>query len=164
MAERDVPIRQATLDDIASIVELNFALFQEDAGQRDPFMNLNWPKEEGQAHFSRLVSGSDSVCLLAEAGGEVIGYLAGYLWESGSLRPLKMVELESMYVRPHSRGQSIGRRLVNEFLKWSEQKGAQRVSVTAYAANARAIEFYRRFGFEPKCLSLEMRIKHELGG
>ena len=164
MAENDVQIRKATSDDIASIVELNFALFQEDAGQRDPFMNLNWPKEEGQAHFSKLVSGSDSVCLLAEAGDEVIGYLAGYLWDSGSLQPLKMVELESMYVRPHCRGQGIGRRLVNEFLKWSEQKGAQRVSVTAYAANARAIDFYRGLGFEPKCLSLEMRIKHELGG
>ena len=46
MAEAGVQIRKAISDDIASIVELNFALFQEDAGQRDPYMNLNWPKED----------------------------------------------------------------------------------------------------------------------
>ena len=164
MAENDAQIRKASLEDVAAIVELNFALFQEDAGQRDPFMNLNWPREEGQAHFSGLVSGSESVCLLAVAEDEVVGYLAGYLWDGGSLRPLKMAELESMYVRPRSRSQGLGRRLVDEFLKWSEQKGAQRTSVTAYAANTRAIEFYRGLGFEPKSLSLEMGIKHELGG
>lgn len=159
MAEKDVQIRKATLDDIISIVELNFALFQEDAGQRDPFMNLNWPKEEGQEHFAKLVSGNDSVCLLATTREEVIGYLVGYLWDGGRLRPMKMVELESMYVRPNYRSQGIGRQLVNDFLRWSKQKGAQRVSVTAYAANARAIEFYRGLGFEPKSLSLEMGIE-----
>ena len=67
MAEAGVQIRKAISDDIASIVELNFALFQEDAGQRDPYMNLNWPKEEGHEHFSKLVSGDDSVCLLSSA-------------------------------------------------------------------------------------------------
>lgn len=159
MAETGVQIRKATSDDIASIVELSFALFQEDAGQRDPYMNLNWPKEEGHEHFSKLVSGDDSICLLATIGEAVIGYLVGYLWDSGNLRPTKMVELESMYVRQNWRSRSVGRHLAGEFLKWAKQKGAQRASVTAYAANTRAIEFYRELGFEPKSLSLEMGIK-----
>ena len=154
-------IRQATSDGIASIVELNLALFQEDAGQRDPYMNLNWPKEEGHQHFSKLVSGDDSLCFLATTGEAVIGYLAGYLWDGGNLRPIKMAELESMYVHPDWRSRGVGRQLADEFLRWAKQKGAQRASVTAYAANTRASGFYRELGFEPKSLSLEMSIKGE---
>jgi ribosomal protein S18 acetylase RimI-like enzyme len=162
MAETGVQIRKATSDDIISIIELNFALFQEDAGQRDPYMNLNWPKEEGHAHFSKLVSGDDSVCLLATTGEAVIGYLVGYLWHGGNLRPIKLAELESMYVHQNWRSRGVGRQLADEFLRWAKQQGVQRVSVTAYAANMRAIEFYRGLGFEPKSLSPEFTGK--LGG
>jgi len=158
MAEKDVQIKKATSDDIPSIVELNFALFQEDAGQRDPYMNRNWPKEEGHVHFSKLISGSDSVCFLATTENETIGYLAGYLWDGGSLRPIKLAELESMYVRQPYRGQGVGRQLAAEFVKWARQRGVQRISVTAYAANTRAIAFYRELGFEPKSLLLEQGI------
>lgn len=158
MAETGVQIRKATSDNIASLVELNFALFQEDAGQRDPYMNLNWPKEDGHEHFSKLVSGDDSVCLLATTREAVIGYLVGYLWNGGNLRPLKMAELESMYVRQNWRSRGVGSQLADEFMKWAKQKGAQRAAVTAYAANTLAIAFYRRLGFEPKSLTLEIGI------
>ncbi len=158
MTDQDVQIRKATSNDIPSIVELNLALFQEDAGPRDPCMNLNWPKEEGYAHFSKLISCGDSVCLLATSGNETIGYLAGYLWNGGSLRPLKMAELESMYVRQPCRSQGVGQQLVDEFVQWARQRDVQRISVTAYAANICAIAFYQGLGFGPKCLSLEKGI------
>ena len=152
-------IRKAKEKDIGEIVELNYALFQEDAGQRDPFMNLNWPREEGDEHFSRLVSGDHSVCLLAEIDGKIVGYLAGYTMDATSLRPVNLAELESMFVRQEFRGQGVGTALANEFMKWSKQKGAQRVSVTAYAANEKAVEFYKGLGFEPRNLSLELGIE-----
>jgi len=159
MTESGAQIRNATLDDIASIVNLNYALFQEDAGQRDPHMNLNWPIEEGHGHFSKLVLDGDSLCLLATTGEAVIGYLVGYLLHGGNLRPIKLAELESMFVIQNWRSRGVGRRLADEFLKWAEQKGAQRASVTAYAANTRAIEFYQELGFDPKSLTLEMGFK-----
>ncbi len=159
LAETGIQIRKATVDDIASLVELNLGLFQEDAGQRDPYMNLNWPNEGGHEHFSKLVSGDDSICLLATTEGAVIGYLAGYLWDGGTLRPLKMAELESMYIRQNWRSRGGGRQLAGEFLKWAKQKGAQRAAVTAYVANTRAIEFYKELGFEPRSLSLELGVK-----
>jgi ribosomal protein S18 acetylase RimI-like enzyme len=159
MLNKDIQIRKATPDDIDRIIELNYALFQEDAGQRDPYMNLNWPNEEGQAHFSKLVSGEDSVCLLATGSGEVIGYLVGYIWDGGKLRPVKMAELESMYIHPTWRSQGVGRLLAEEFTQWAQMQGAQRVSVTAYAANTRAVEFYQGLGFEAKNISLELRIE-----
>ena len=156
MAESGVNIRIATLDDIAGIVELNYALFREDAGQRDPYMNLDWPKEEGHEHFAKFITNGDSLCLMATAGEALIGYLVGYLWHGGNLRPIKLAELESMFVRPKWRSRGVGRKLAEEFFKWARGKGAQRASVTAYAANARAIAFYRGLGFDTKSLALEI--------
>lgn len=159
MTKNQFEIREATIEDIDEIVALNYALFQEDAGQRDPFMNLNWPKENGQAHFSRHIAGEHSICFLAEIEGEVVGYLVGYLENKSELRPVQVAELESMFIQSEYRGLSVGTDLVNQFLKWALKEGAERISVTAYAANEKAIRFYKGLGFLPKSLSLERGIE-----
>jgi GNAT superfamily N-acetyltransferase len=91
--------------------------------------------------------------------GEITGYLVGYTMPVTDLRPVKIAELESMFVREDARGQGIGKRLVEAFIKWSLQEGAQRASVTAYAANGKAIAFYKRLGFEPRNVSLELGLE-----
>ena len=156
MSQASITIRHAAEKDVPIIVELNHALFQEDAGQRDPFMNLNWPQEEGHEYFSKLMRSERGLGLLAEAEGKVIGYLVGYLRRSSSLRPVKMAELESMYVREAYRGQGVGQQLVQKFLEWARERGVERVSVTAYVANERAVAFYEKLGFTAKSLTLEL--------
>ncbi len=75
----ELQLRRAEKEDVMEIVRLSAALFREDAGRRDPRANLNWPREEGQEYFAGLVASTGSLCLLAEVGGEVVGYLAGRL-------------------------------------------------------------------------------------
>ena len=144
-----VRFRRAGVDDMADIVELSAILFQEDAGERDPTVNLRWPEDEGREYFAGLVDGESSVCLLAEIGGDVVGYLAGRLREGTSLRPGKTAELESMCVREEHRGRGMGEGLIEEFFAWAGARGAERATVTAYAANERAIRLYERRGFRP---------------
>ena len=151
-------IRKARMEDVVVIVELSSALFREDAGQRDPFINLGWPEEEGREYFARLVACDRSLCLLAEFAGVPAGYLVGHAQERTSLRPVKVAELESMYVRERCRGRGVGAALIDEFLGWARARGAERASVTAYAANEGAIRLYEREGFRPKSLSLETSI------
>jgi GNAT superfamily N-acetyltransferase len=153
---QDMTVREATEEDVRTIMELSTALFQEDAGQRDPFMNLNWPREEGEAYYTGITLGQDSVCFVAEVDGSVVGFLTGYVREPDSMRPVPLAELESMFVERGFRGQQVGTHLANSFLAWCWEKGTQRVSVTAYAANVGAVAFYRRLGFEPRNLTLEL--------
>jgi GNAT superfamily N-acetyltransferase len=94
--------------------------------------------------------------LLAERKGQAIGYLVGYLKPSSSLRPVRIAELESMYVGEEHRSQEVGQQLVSRFLEWVREQGAERVSVTAYVANEGAVSFYKRMGFIPKNLTLEL--------
>jgi GNAT superfamily N-acetyltransferase len=161
MQKGEVRVRKAERADMQSVVELSFALFQEDAGQRDPFVNLDWPRQEGEEYYAGIASGHHSVCFVAEVDGSVVGFLTGYVEKMTSLRPVPMAELESMFVRKSFRGQRIGTQLVDSFLAWCREKGTQRVSVTAYSANSRAIEFYKGLGFEPRNLTLEVGLDRQ---
>ncbi len=154
----DVIVREAETGDTVGIVELSAALFREDAGSRDPSTNLGWPEEEGHEYFSALVADGDYVCLLAESGGERVGYLAGRIKKGDALRPVKAAELESMYVREGFRSCGFGAGLAGEFFRSAAEKGAERVSVTAHAANGRAIKFYESLGFRPMRVSLEREV------
>ena len=147
MSAAGVRVRRAGTGDVAGIVGLSSELFREDAGRRDSFVNLGWPEEEGWGYFAGLVSSDEGLCLLAERAGRTVGYLAGRLVEGTTLRPVRVAELESMYVREGHRDLGVGARLVEEFLAWTCWRGAERASVVAYAANERAIRFYRRSGF-----------------
>ena len=96
------------------------------------------------------------MCLLAEVEEGIVGYLAGYVRAGSSLRPVPVAELESMYVAEEHRGGRVGERLVASFRSWARERGAWRTSVTAHAANERAIRFYKRAGFRAKNVTLEV--------
>lgn len=148
-------IRRAGVGDVAGLVGFSEALFREDAGSRDPFTNLHWPSKEGREYFSALLSEAGAVCFVAELAGEAVGYLAGRIGEKSTLRPVKVADLESMYVCEECRSSGVGTSLAAEFFSWAVEVGADRVSVTAYAANERAINFYERLGFRRLRSTLE---------
>lgn len=151
----DSAVRTATLSDLQAIVKLSHALFQEDAGQYDPSMNLDWALEEGFEHFRRHVTDNNSLVVVMELDDSIVGYLVGYVVDATRLRPARTAELESMYVLREHRSQGVGGKLFRGFLTWCDEQQAQRVSVTAFARNQRAIRFYERMGLAPKNVSLE---------
>lgn len=151
-------IRPAQRDDLDAIVDLSIGLFVEDAGQRDPYTDLEWPRREGHGYFSRILSDSATTCWLAEVDGAPAGSLVGRINRESSLRPVRVAELESMFVRPEYRSSGVGAALVAEFFDWARERGAERAAVTAFAGNDRALEFYARHGFAPKSISLERNL------
>ncbi|MEU5398214.1 GNAT family N-acetyltransferase [Streptomyces sp. NPDC005963] len=52
-----------------------------------------------------------------------------------------------MYVQPAHHGGGLGTRLVEHFLAWAKEMGADLAEVIAYSSNADAIRFYERNGF-----------------
>lgn len=88
--------------------------------------------------------------------GKVVGYLAGRTLTPSSYRPLKQAELESMFVQDGYRGRKIGTYLTVMFLEWAKEKDARQVTVSAYEANDKAIAFYKKLGFQPRNLILQL--------
>jgi ribosomal protein S18 acetylase RimI-like enzyme len=154
----EVVVRFAALSDVPAIVELSDGLFHEDAAQRDPLVNLDWAKQYGAEYFAGMVSGDHSACFVVTVSGDIVGYLAARTEAPGAYRPVMTAELESIFVKAPYRDRQVGARLVQAFMDWARESGAQRMIVTAYAANQRAIAFYQRAGFAPQSLTLEYRI------
>lgn len=155
MDESAVATRAAVVDDLEGLVRLSAGLFAEDAGRRDPYTDLGWPEDEGLEYFAAAVADEGVLCLVAECGGEAVGYLVGRFGGGTSVRPVAVAELESVYVRAEFRGIGVGSRLAREFLGWAGVRGARLASVTAHWGNERARAFYEREGFAPKSVTLE---------
>ncbi len=151
----------AGLDDFPAFLASAEALVATDAGRFDAdATDLGWAATTGVAYGTALLAGDDNLVLLArdEGSERVLGHLVARLSGPGSVHPIVVAELESIHVYPDHRGQGIGDRLMTAFLAWAVEKGAQRVSVTAYAANDGAQRFYARHGFGPRSVVLDRDI------
>ncbi|MFD9319454.1 GNAT family N-acetyltransferase [Streptomyces sp. NPDC060053] len=151
----EVVVRTAEHADVGGLVACSRALFAEDAGTRDPSIDVDWPREHGPQRFAMGIDDPDRLLLIADRDGEVVGHLTGALADASAMRPVRIATLVSMYVRPKYRREQIGGRLVREFTAWARRKEARFVEVTAYASNTEALRFYERNGFAAKSVTLE---------
>lgn len=148
-------VRKATTDDLPALVVLNEGLFNEDAGTRDPFVDLGWSGRE--TYLRELITdGERNIIWAADDGGQVVGYLVARLKDGNDIRPVRSAELESLYVQADRRNGGHGAALVEHFLGWAKGTGAARAVVHAYSANTSAIRFYERFGLRPRSTMLDL--------
>ncbi|PIM66571.1 GNAT family N-acetyltransferase [Streptomyces sp. JV178] len=150
-----VVVRKAEHADVEGLVACSRALFAEDAGTRDPSINVDWPREHGPQRFAAGIEDPDRLLLVADQDGQVVGHLTAVVAEGAVMRPVRVASLVSMYVQPAYRRERLGERLIGEFTTWAKDKGAQLAEVTAYSSNTEAIRFYERNGFESKSVTME---------
>jgi RimJ/RimL family protein N-acetyltransferase len=81
----------------------------------------------------------DSLSLVAEAGGEIIG-LAG-------LDGVRVSDL-GMLVARKWRGRGVGTRLLRTCIAWAREQGAHKISLQVWPHNHAALRLYKAFGFE----------------
>lgn len=163
MTGASVSIRRATLDDLPAVVALCHALTLEDA-EGDPFINRSRPVTEREQEFRRIIRPKPEHeewewCWVAVVGDDVVGYVDGGWKESASWRPVKAIEVRSIFVKEPLRGRGIGRRLMLEVLRWSEERQAQAVELGVFFSNTRAIAFYHSLGFAPTLMTMERALR-----
>ncbi|MFH8776157.1 GNAT family N-acetyltransferase [Streptomyces sp. NPDC017958] len=140
------------------LVACNRALFAEDAGTRDPSINIDWPREHGPQRCAAGIEDPDRLLLVADRDGEIVGHVTGVVAEASAMKPVKVATLVSMYVQPAYRREQIGGRLIREFTAWAKEKEAVLAEVTAYSSNTEAVRFYERNGFAAKSVTLEISL------
>lgn len=154
----EIKIRKACINDIEDILRLNLFLFEKEIKEYDKSLNLNWNRLQGKDYFKDKVIQKEAFLVVAEASGEIIGYLCGGISEKISYRKAgEYAELENMAVNDKFQRNGIGTRLVEEFLKWCKRNRIDYISVTASAKNIQAINFYRKMGFKDYNLTLEIQ-------
>ena len=140
-------IELANATDLDQLVELESALFREDAGVHEPDVDVAWPEREGRADFERLLGDDSCVVLVARADDHLVGFLAGYKAGPSPTRPVLTAYLRSIYVRSAERRSGIAADLTDRFVQWAIDQGCTSAAVDSYAANDSAQQLYESLGF-----------------
>ncbi len=103
-----------------------------------------------RAQYEAWLEAADARLLIAERDGEAIGYAVLRVeegpptWDVGR----RVAELESLVVLAEARGGGVGAMLVAGARELAAEAGATRMAVGVAHANADALRFYAREGFE----------------
>jgi len=94
-------------------------------------------------------AGADSITLVAELTGEIVGFIDARLQRSEDAMHRAMVYCHVVEIAVSSRhqNQGIGGRLLRAAEDWGRQQGASFASLEYLAANTRASLFYQRMGY-----------------
>jgi GNAT superfamily N-acetyltransferase len=129
----------------------------------------NRPDEALETAAAARSEGGASANFVVEGEAGVVGLIGAYRSDEEPTT----VELVSMWVAPHARGQGLGAHLVERVIEWAAAAGATRVALWVTSGNDPAMALYRRTGFGPTAVSkahvshpcqAELRMARELVG
>jgi ribosomal protein S18 acetylase RimI-like enzyme len=103
-------------------------------------------------NYEQIVAALDSYFLVAEVGGDVIGFVSGsaHVSEETAVTPAgqSYLEIDNLYVVPQFRQQGVGGRLVDQLLMQAKEEGITHALVYSAAKDIRRIlKFYEQHDF-----------------
>jgi len=146
----NLTVRRAVFSDVDRIVELRL-LLQEHVELSNA---LIWRiTEEGRRLLKQkvendLVDNNVNV-FLAEADGEIIGYVQGEVTIRSDYVPRTVGHVSLIYVMKQSRRNGVGKRLMKELCKFFNSNKADHLTVNYIIGNKEAEGFWRKLGFQP---------------
>jgi GNAT superfamily N-acetyltransferase len=129
-------LRHAHADEAEALARLQEASAVAGFSNVFPPGRYPFPREEVLESWRELLARDDVVALVAEDGGELLGFAV--------LRP---GSLERLYADPNVWGRGVGSRLHDEALELLRDIGSSRCSLWVLEANERARLFYERRGW-----------------
>ena len=153
-------IRKAVCEDLKSVQELNYKLFDLEYSNFDPALDMQWTfSEKGENYFKELIK--NGTVWVAVHDERIIGYLAGCIKGKPSYATKTLAELDNFYIDKEYRRQGIGKKLVLEFKKYCINLGIEEIKVTASALNINARNFYKNNGFNDFEVTYKMKLEEK---
>jgi len=136
-------IRRAVVADAEALASFGARLFASTYGDDTPAADLNAYLSE---HFGRdlqsaeIVDPSGCVFVAIDDAGELVGY-------AHAMGQAQGMPLNRLYVDERARGTGLAARLLEAIETHGRGLGQQKLQLSVFDKNARAIAFYRRSGF-----------------
>jgi len=102
-----------------------------------------WDPARAREALKEAIGSDDSVVLVAEHRGELLGFATAYL-ELNSVRFGLRCWVEDLAVSPEHRSQGVGRDLLEAAKDWARQRGATHLELDSGEARHDAHRFYER--------------------
>lgn len=153
-------IRRAKIEDLKSVQELNSMLFKKEVQDFDQNFDDTWAfSENGIKCISDWIQSGNSITLVAEEAGNIVGYLAGEIREVPAWRKQsKTAELAEIYILDEHRSRGIGGQFMKGFLDWCRGKGVKKVKLEASMKNQDALRFYKKYGLREQEVIMKMEL------
>ena len=148
MGESSVKVRRAEARDMAFIIELWKKLSEEMTACDERYAlrqdaEILWAKWAG----TRLRD-EDSLMLVAESGGDYIGYLLGHVDDAQPIFKLRRhATLTDVFVAKEHRRKGLGKRLVEEAVAFFKERGVSNARANVLSKNPGAKAFLEKMGF-----------------
>jgi RimJ/RimL family protein N-acetyltransferase len=102
--------------------------------------------EQEQQFIADRAAEDNSLFLVAEAGGEIVGSLT---LRGGGRRAIHHESVLGITVKKEWRGQGVGNTLMASAVDWARRSGViTRIELQVFTSNAAAIHLYQKHGFE----------------
>jgi DNA-binding MarR family transcriptional regulator/GNAT superfamily N-acetyltransferase len=139
--------------DLGWVVHRHGALYSQEYGYDDTFEAL---VAEIAAKFIQQLDPRRERCWIAEKDGEIVGSV---FLVSESSKSKTVAKLRLLYVEPSARGLGIGKRLVDECLRFARQVGYKKIVLWTQSELPAARHIYQKAGFR-----LVLQKKHRSWG
>ncbi len=147
----EINVRKAAINDYNAMCEL----FDEvDTLHRDNLPHL-FRKPDGAArerdYYSGLIADENTALFVAEADGELVGFVHAVLKETPALPifvPRRYAVVDGIVVKSRFQNHGIGRTLMEKIQAWAIAKGAASIELNVYEFNQTAISFYESLGYQ----------------
>jgi GNAT superfamily N-acetyltransferase len=151
-------IRQATIEDLDTIIDHRLSMFRE-MGHNDP-RELNMIERISREYFEKAIPSDAFHAVLAEVDSSIVGgggvVVAPWPGGANRLRPQRSWIL-NVYVHRQHRRRGIARTIMKTLIQWSRSQGFDCVCLHA-SDDGRPL--YQQLGFKP---TNEMRLDLNLG-
>ena len=98
--------------------------------------------------------------LLAESGGEIVGYCAGAIGKAPDYTALKKIGyIDTMIVDEKHRKGGVGGKLLKEMINWLKEKKIKHIELEVDTRNNPGINFWRKAGFFEYRLKMRKDLK-----
>lgn len=105
------------------------------------------------------VEDDKNICLLAEDGGEIKGFILGEAKINVALEKPRIIMIHNFVVAEKLRGQGIGKQLMQRFYQECQAKEIQEIKLGVFNKNKSAYSFYENFGFEDQEQKMSLKVK-----
>jgi len=101
----------------------------------------------------------NTVVLVAEGGGEVVGMAYGETTVPSRFSDDRALELSGVVVRVGDRGKGVGRALVEAAARFATERQIPWVTLKTFAPNQGAMAFWEGLGFTPRVVQMTQGTK-----
>ncbi len=159
-----ISVRKAAADDYHSLCKL----FDEiDALHRDHLPHM-FQKPGGAAreqdYYSELIADRNIALLIAEAGGELVGFVHAIVRDTPAFPvfvPRRYAIVDGIVVKSEFQNHGIGRMLMDKMQAWATANGATSIELNVYEFNETAISFYERLGYQTFSRKMSKELKKD---